>query len=493
MAKSKPKVRDLSTLGTKQLREEVLRRQLMVEASFYGDMYGQAENSLPAEDWAWMQGSGWTVGGSAGTGQSLNSGAGVCWGFTSEQDHRNHQNYCRSLYYRNCFGKNAINNIRFYTVGSGFTYKVAAKDQENQTDKGFAEDVQRYLEQAIEDADLKCIEREMVTRGERDGEVFVGKYPDEDGLLDLRLREPSEVQSPQGRLDGTQGEWHFGLDISTSDANHVLGFCVCGTYVDASEMKQLKLNVDGNVPRGISTLWTPKEALEDAGKALKAVTRTATIQSSIPWVKYSDATGGVVGSLLAGNADFSRTKPNGQTQYKQRIAPGTALDAPAGTKYDFPTTGVDVVKMTEAIQANLRAAASALTMPEWMLTGKLDAKYANAEISEGPTGYMIGEKQEIYTGFLREIIMDWILGPKFGERLKVLKITVMAPDSGQGQTIEEAQVSQIQLQNGVKSRSTWAREAGYDPEAEKLEIAKEDEAALGVGAPIVNPPSPPAA
>ncbi len=491
MAKKSSKPRDLSTLGTKQLREEVSRLKMLAEASVYADMYGGLENGLPPEDWAWMQGGGWMTGGSGGTGQQL--GAGICWGFAAESDHRNHQSLCRYLFYKNCFAKNAINNIRFYTVGSGFTYKVSAKDQANQTDKGFAEQVQRYLDEAVEESDLRCIERELVTRCERDGEAFVGKYADEDSQIDLRLREPAEVASPLGYLDGTQGQWHFGIDVSENDAESVLGFCVGGRYVDASEMKHLKLNVDANVPRGISTLWTPKDALEDACKALKAVTRTATIQSSIPWVKYSDATGGVVGSLLAGNADFSRTKPNGQTQYKQRIAPGTALDAPAGTKYEFPTTGVDVVKMTEAIQANLRAAASALTMPEWMLTGKLDAKYANAEISEGPTGYMIGEKQEIYTGFLREIIMDWILGPKFGERLKVLKITVMAPDSGQGQTIEEAQVSQIQLQNGVKSRSTWAREAGYDPEAEKLEIAKEDEAALGVGAPIVNPPSPPAA
>ena len=87
---------------------------------------------------------------------------------------------------------------------------------------------------------------------------------------------------------------------------------------------------------------------------------------------------------------------------------------------------VDVGKMVEAVQANLRAAASGVVLPEWMVTGKLDGKYSNAEISEGPTGYMVNRKQEVYAGLWRCIFMEHLLPGKFNPDV-LQKITQVIP------------------------------------------------------------------
>jgi len=185
---------------------------------------------------------------------------------------------------------------------------------------------------------------------------------------------------------------------------------------------------------------------------------------------------------------------NGQTVDQQTIKPGTGIDASQKTKYEFPATAVDVAKMVEAVQANLRAAASALVLPDWMLTSRLDAKYSNAEVSEGPTGYMVNRKQAAYSRRFRDIMVRFGLNGQFSpEQLARVRITAVPPGTGQGETLEEAQVSEIHFRNGVSSAETWGEKAGYDPERERANRAREDDILLGGGSPTdPNTPTPPA-
>ncbi|MBS0187299.1 MAG: hypothetical protein JSS51_04475 [Planctomycetes bacterium] len=472
--------------SVRQLREQVERKRLLAESAFYDEMDGR--NSLYDLGWdgpgAWKVGQ--TFGELAGDGTRD-----VCWGFVDERSHQQHIAECRALAYRNCFARNAINNLRFYVKGTGFTYKVTARDTASAVDKKLAEKVQADVDEAVERLGLAAIESELVTRCERDGEIFVVAYANDSNEYELRIREPSEVYNPTRRSE-ERGVSRFGIDFDKDDAAKVLGYWVAGNYADAEDVRHLRINVDSNVPRGISSLWVPREAFTDAAKALRSVTRTAIIQSSVPFIRYHDASGAVVSNMLAGSVDRTRTTEGGKTASQKDWKIGSAIDASAKTKYEFPTTAVDVVKMTEAIQANLRAAGSALTMPEWMLTGKLDAKFANAEVSEGPTGMMFAEKQVMYTAFMRGLLMDFGLDGYKPEELSRVTIAVIAPGTGQGQTLEEAQVSEVQARNGVISKSTWAAKAGYDFAREQQEIAKEEDAALGITPGANNGANPPA-
>ncbi|MBX3380905.1 MAG: phage portal protein [Phycisphaeraceae bacterium] len=488
----------LHEMTTKQLREHRERLALIAEATAFETAYSNANSELDELGWPGLDG--WVVGQSQAGALALSQG--VCWGFTSQREHLAHISRCRELAHKNPFARNAVENLVSYICGSGFSYKASPRDKNSASDKALAEEVQAAMDEAVDEYRLGEIEQEAVRRGERDGEFILVAYePDNESEAALRFREPNEMSTPLGNVSEAQGNIQFGVDIDSEDAAIIHGYYIGGKYLPADDVYHMKSNADSNVPRGISTLWTPRAALTAAMQSLECVTRTATIQSSIPYIRYHEATPGVVGAFVAGQADRTRTKANGQDVTTEYRKPGTVIDAPAKTKYEFPTTSVDVLKMTEAVQANLRAACSAMILPEWMMTGKLDGKYSNAEISEGPTGYMVNRKQASYTGRFREIMEGPILKAKgfTPEQLKRVKISVIAPGTGQGQTLEEAQVSQIQNQAGVLSKESWAAKEGLDYAQEQASIQREDDLALaGFGAPPVdqtapqdqNPPQP---
>jgi hypothetical protein len=57
------------------------------------------------------------------------------------------------------------------------------------------------------------------------------------------------------------------------------------------------------------------------------------------------------------------------------MRPGTILDVLGDTDYQFPASGLDAGRYVTVLQAELRAIASRLVMPEFMLTS--DASNAN--------------------------------------------------------------------------------------------------------------------
>ncbi len=71
--------------------------------------------------------------------------------------------------------------------------------------------------------------------------------------------------------------------------------------------------------------------------------------------------------------------------YLQRFAPGTILDVYAGTEYHFPAAGIDAARFVAVLQAELRAIAARLVMPEFMLTSDAsNANYSSTLVAEGP-------------------------------------------------------------------------------------------------------------
>ena len=56
----------------------------------------------------------------------------------------------------------------------------------------------------------------------------------------------------------------------------------------------------------------------------------------------------------------------------------------AGTEYEFPAAGIDAGRYVTVLQAELRAIASRLVMPEFMLTS--DASNANYSLDDGGRG-----------------------------------------------------------------------------------------------------------
>ena len=107
-----------------------------------------------------------------------------------------------------------------------------------------------------------------------------------------------------------------------------------------------------------------RKNLRRAEKLLRNMSVVAEIQSAIAVIrKHRAATAAGIEQFVAAQADLSITNAaTGRTRNFQRYAPGTILDAVAGTEYEFPAAGIDASRYVIVLQAELRAIASRLVI-----------------------------------------------------------------------------------------------------------------------------------
>ena len=176
----------------------------------------------------------------------------------------------------------------------------------------------------------------------------------------------------------------------------VLGYYVDGEFVDAGEVQHRRANVDFNVKRGLP-LYTPvRKNLRRAEKLLRNMSVVAEIQSAIALIrKHRGASRSGVEQFVAGGADATGTSAtSGRTRHFSQYGPGTILDAPAGLEYDFPARGLDAASFVTVLQAELRAIAARLVMPEFMFTSDAsNANFASTMVAEGPAMKMFERLQ----------------------------------------------------------------------------------------------------
>ncbi len=166
-----------------------------------------------------------------------------------------------------------------------------------------------------------------------------------------------------------------------------LGYYVDGEFVDAGEVQHRRANVDFNVKRGLP-LYTPvRKNLRRAEKLLRNMSIVAEIQSAIALIrKHRGASRSGIEQFVASDADATATNSlSGRTRHYSQYGPGTILDAPAGLEYDFPARGLDASTFVTVLQAELRAIAARLVMPEFMFTSDAsNANFASTMVAEGP-------------------------------------------------------------------------------------------------------------
>ena len=167
----------------------------------------------------------------------------------------------------------------------------------------------------------------------------------------------------------------------------VLAYFVDGRRVAAADIQHRKANVDANVKRGLPLFFPVRKNLRRADKLLRNMSVVAEIQSAIALIrKHHGSTKSSVQQFAAAQTDLTVTQAgSGRTTSFRRFGPGTILDAPSGIDYDFPASGLDAATYVTILQAELRAIASRLVMPEFMLTSDAsNGNYASTMVAEGP-------------------------------------------------------------------------------------------------------------
>ena len=339
--------------------------------------------------------------------------------------------------------------------------------------------VQRCFDEFVRLNRWHARQQEIVRRKDRDGECFLRLFAAADGTTRVRFVEPAQVAAPSDRIADPSAS--FGIQTDPDDVETVLGYWIDGQLVDAAEIQHRKANVDGNVKRGLPLFYPVRKNLRRAEKLLRNMSVVAEIQSAIAVIrKHKAATAAGLADFVANQADLSVTDAaTGRTSHFRRYAPGTILDAVAGTDYEFPAAGIDAGRYVTVLQAELRAIASRLVMPEFMLTSDAsNANYCSTMVAEGPAVKMFDRLQHEMLAddieLLRRVVATRRRSPAACRPIAY----------GSGNSRHPAHPGRPRSSKGRPSRSdsrpqrrhvgaTMAMRNGLDPEQEERLIARQ--------------------
>jgi capsid protein len=386
------------------------------------------------------------------------------------------RNECRQLAVTNEFAINGHENRISYIVGSGHIYR-ALPGRGVTLDPSLPLAVQLVLDEFVRLNQWHKRQQEIVHRKDRDGECFLRLFEAADGTTRVRFVEPAQVASPADRLSDPSAS--FGVQTDPNDVETVLGYWIDGLWVDADEIQHRKENVDANVKRGLPLFYPVRKNLRRAEKLLRNMSVVAEIQSAIAVIrKHKAATAAGLANFVAREADATVTNSmTGRTSQFRRYAPGTILDAMADTDYEFPAAGIDAGRYVTVLQAELRAVASRLVLPEFMLTSDAsNANYASTMVAEGPAVKMFDRLQhemlEDDLDLLRRVVGHAVAAGRLpAEALSLVEIHGMPPTLITRDRLKDAQADQILVRNGAMSVATMAMRNGLDPEQEERLIA----------------------
>lgn len=421
----------------------------------------------PREAWDDGDGEDWLR-----VGAEFAGGTGWGAGLRSERELAEARAQCRQLAVTNEFAINGHENRVSYIVGAGHQYRAVAR--RGSTVAGdVLRDVQAVLDRFLRENRWHARQQEIVRRRDRDGEVFLRFFLASDGLTRVRFIEPGQVSTPTTLA--ADPAVTFGIYSDPRDVESVLAYFVDGESIDAGEIQHRKANVDANVKRGLPLFYPVLKNLRRAEKLLRNMSTLAEIQSAIALIRrHRSAARTTVQQFVSDEADVSQTSSaTGCTRHFRRYAPGTVLDAPANVEYDFPAASVNAAAYVAVLQAELRAIASRLVMPEFMLTSDAsNANYASTMVAEGPAVKMFERLQAEQMLADREVLHRVLTnavrtGHLPDAALMDVEIQIEAPSLAVRNPLDEAHVNRIEHAAGILSPQTWCLRRGLDYEREQ--------------------------
>jgi hypothetical protein len=404
---------------------------------------------------------------------------------------RDIRNSCRLLAATNEFAINGHENRISFIIGPGHAYRATGRLEAGgwrleSTDNGqwttdhLAALVQRELDHFIRTNHWHARQQEIVRRRDRDGEAFLRFFTMPDGTLRVRFIEPDQIATPQTWRAGTADPVaRLGILTDRHDVETVHGYFVDSQLVDAGDIQHRKANVDANVRRGLPLFFPVYKNLRRAEKLLRNMSVVAEIQSAIALIRrHRHGTRSALQQFAADRADATATNAaTARTTYYKQYAPGTILDTHADVEYDFPAAGLDASAYVAVLQAELRAIASRLVMPEFMLTSDAsNANYSSTMIAEGPAMRMFARLQAEQTADDLEVMWRVVrtavnAGRVPPEALTAIDIQATPPSLAVRDHLAEAQRFRIEYANGILSPQTWSQRAGLDYDQEQANFA----------------------
>ncbi len=392
---------------------------------------------------------------------------------------------CRLLALQNEFAINGHENRISYIVGPGHSYRATSRKFSPGPQAGPLDQSMTVLIAQVQSVidDFVCAnhwhrrQQEMVRRRDRDGEALLRFFVAPDGGLRIRFIEPDQVFTPTDQMGNPAAS--LGILTDRDDVESVLGIFVDGQWIDAADIQHRKANVDANVRRGLPLFYPVRKNLRRAEKLLRNMSVVAEIQSAIALIrKHRQGTATGVQQFVVGQADGTLFSPGPQAGAPhaipfRRYGPGTILDAHANIEYDFPAANIDAANFVAVLQAELRAVASRLVMPEFMLTSDAsNANYSSTMVAEGPAIRMFARLQAEQVCDDLEVIWRTVncavaAGKLPAETPALVNIQAAPPTLVVLDQLKETQRFKIENAAGILSPQTWSQRDGLDYDQEQ--------------------------
>jgi len=444
---------------THQLLEEMTRLETKLLESFFGNADAWVDPREPYYDDGLAPWYGLT-----GTREKDGQTA-----YFNEQTLAEIREQSRSLVRTNEFAINAVENRVNYVIGNGHKYHAIPKRGECDA---LAAETQAVMQEFIVENRWFSRQQEIMRRRDRDGEVFLRFFTGPRGETILRFVEPDQVATPQkfSQIPCCR----LGIRTVPGDIESVEGYWVDEEFVPASDMQHRKANVDCNVKRGISLFYPVRKNLLRVEKLLRNMSTVAEIQSAVALIrKHGSPNADAIRRYVQKQTDTTGVNPaTGQSRPMQSFSPGTIIDAWHGVDYQFPIAAIDASRYVTVLQAELRAIASRLVMPEFMLSSDAsNANYASTMVAEGPAVRMFERlQQEMVFDDLcvfRRVIDNAIAAGRLPADAKtMIDVQAIPPLLAVRDRLDEARADEILLKNGVMSPQTMAMRYGLDPKLE---------------------------
>lgn len=391
--------------------------------------------------------------------------------FQNEQQLAAVRNECRALAVSNEFAINGHENRVNFIVGAGHNYRATDRKHAD-ADASLTAEVQQVVDEFLRINHWTRRQQEIVHRLDRDGEVFLRYFATPAGLLHVRFVEPGQVAAPDGADRDRAAS--FGIVTNPDDVETVHAYYIDGIAVPAHDVQNRKAGVDANVKRGLPLYYPVRKNLRRAEKLLRNMSTVAEIQSAIALIrKHQGTSRTAVQQFVAAQPDSATTRGVGPGSTVRRFAPGTILDAYGNVDYDFPAAALDAASYVAVLQAELRAIAARLVMPEFMLTSDAsNGNYASTLVAESPAVRMFQRLQARQIADDREVLQRAIATAVAAGRLNSAALTevelqIEAPSPAVRDAKQEADVHAVEFRNGILSPQTWCLRAGLDYDREQ--------------------------
>jgi len=404
----------------------------------------------------------------------------------------------RFVFATNEFAHGLVQCFQSFVVGSaGFKWRVASIDLKNPVPEDLLKRCQASLDIFREYNNMVDVENEIVYRLHVDGEVFIRKFPQANGMLVIRFIEPELVRGYATDIGSPKDS--FGIVCDEDDINTVLGYNVIlkprvsrePDFIPAEEIIHIKIGTNANAKRGLTTFYPVFQNLTNCEDILASTVTMAKARAKVAMIrKVNNVAPDSMASLVDSQIDATLGGSNnmGATESigLERFGYGSIITAPANIDYEFPGANVDAAGLIQVLQANLRSLATRFGISETLMSGDAsNNNYSSALIAEAPARRTFERWQGIVGRSLAECRFEpnkslaWSqihLASEHGiipkEILKNIKITSEAYSLQSREHQKEAEMNNVYHSMGVKSIQTIRAELGLDNDTEASNFIK---------------------